>query len=153
MLAEEFTDVKNAGSAFLEAFKDLGRRHFEDSPRNMSKAKLCLEIWAEAARNPEITKVQNDFDRTFEEQMVEAFEIARREGAIHPDVNVRAVTSIISKLGNGLFLRRAVSAEFDPDREVAEVFAVIGALLTGAIKIPESGSAMPGHASVVGSSS
>lgn len=136
-LASEFNDVKNAGGDFLAAFRDLGRRHFEDSARNRSKAKLCMEIWAEAARNPEIAKLQTDFDRTFDEQLVDAFEVAKREGAIHPDVNIRAVASIVNKLGDGLFVRRAVASDFDPEREVAEVFAVIGALLSGAIKIPE----------------
>jgi TetR/AcrR family transcriptional repressor of uid operon len=139
-LAQEFAAVKNAGGDFLAAFRDLGRRHFEDSPANRAKAKLCLEIWAEAARNPEIAKLQDDFDRTFEEQLVEVFESAKQRGAIHPDVNIRAVASLISKLGDGLFVRRATSNDFDADREVGEVFAVIGALLKGAIKIPEAGS-------------
>ena len=31
----------------------------------------------------------------------------RQQGAIHPDVNTRAVASIIGKLGDGLFVRRA----------------------------------------------
>lgn len=150
-LAGEFAGVNSSGGDFLAAFRDLGRRHFEDSPRNCSKAKLCLEIWAEAARNPEIAKLQNDFDRTFEEQLVEVFEIAQREGGIHRDVNVRAVASIISKLGDGLFVRRAVSADFDAEREVAEVFAVIGALLTGAIKIPAPNSQPSDPASSSGS--
>jgi len=152
-LAGEFTDVKNAGGDFLAAFRDLGRRHFEDNARNRGKAKLCLEIWAEAARNPEIAKLQTDFDRTFDEQLIEAFEVAKREGAIHPDVNVRAVASIISKLGDGLFVRRAVSSDFDAEREVAEVFAVIGALLSGAIKIPEPNSIPSDPASSPGSTS
>ena len=55
-------------------------------------------------------------------------------GAIDPDLDVRAATSIISKLGDGLFVRRAVSSDFDPEREIGDVFAVIGALLKGAVK-------------------
>jgi hypothetical protein len=51
-------------------------------------------------------------------------------------VNARAVASIVSKLGDGLFVRRAVAADFDSDREVAEVFAVIAALLQGTIAFP-----------------
>ena len=133
-LASEFAEVRAAGGDFLAAFRELGRRHFDDSAFNQSKAKLCMEIWAEAARNPAIAALQSEFDRTFDEQLIEVFEAAKQAGAIAPDVDTRAVASIISKLGDGLFVRRALAADFDAEREVAEVFAVIGALLKGAIK-------------------
>jgi TetR/AcrR family transcriptional regulator, repressor for uid operon len=134
-LAAEFSAIRNSDD-FLSAFRDLGRRHFEDSPQNRGKARLCLEIWAEAARNPEIAALQTEFDRSFEQELVAAFEIAKSKGAIHPGINSRAVASVISKLGDGLFVRRAVAADFDPEREIAEVFALVGALLKGAISMP-----------------
>jgi TetR/AcrR family transcriptional repressor of uid operon len=140
-LVNEFAEVREAGGDFLTAFRELGRRHFDDSAFNQSKAKLCMEIWAEAARNPAIAALQSEFDRSFDEQLVEVFEAAKQAGAIHPDVDTRAVASIISKLGDGLFVRRALAADFDAEREVAEVFAVIGALLKGAIKVSDPKSA------------
>lgn len=133
-LAQEFADIRDAGSGFLEAFRDLGRRHFEES--GSGKAKLCLEIWAEATRNPAIAALQTEFDRTFDEQLGATFEAAKAAGAIPADIDIRAVTSIISKLGDGLFVRRAVATDFDAKREIAEVFAVIGALMKGAVKFP-----------------
>jgi TetR/AcrR family transcriptional repressor of uid operon len=132
-LANEFAEIRER-SDFLAAFKELGRRHFEDAGRD--KAKLCLEIWAEATRNPAIASLQTEFDRTFEEQLSATFEAAKKAGAIHADVDIRAIASIISKLGDGLFVRRAVASDFDPEREIAEVFAVIGALMKGAVKFP-----------------
>ena len=51
---------------------------------------------------------------------------------------MRAVASIIGKLGDGLFVRRAVAADFDAEREIGEVFAVICALLNGAVEFPSS---------------
>ena len=134
-LVNEFAEVREAGGDFLTAFRELGRRHFDDSAFNQSKAKLCMEIWAEAARNPAIAALQTEFDRSFEEQLIAIFESAKQAGAIHPEVDVRGVASIISKLGDGLFVRRALAADFDSEREVAEVFAVIGALLKGAINV------------------
>ena len=47
------------------------------------------------------------------------------------------MASIISKLRDGLFVRRALSVDFDAEREVAKVVAVIGALLKGAIKVSD----------------
>jgi TetR/AcrR family transcriptional regulator, repressor for uid operon len=133
-LGREFSELGATTGDFLAAFRALGRRHFEEA--NTAKAKLCLEIWAEATRNPAIAALQADFDNTLVEQLAAAFERAKGSGFVHPSVNARAVASIVSKLGDGLFVRRAVAADFDPDREVAEVFAVIAALVQGTITLP-----------------
>ena len=134
-LSQEFTALGAAGGDFLAAFRALGKKHFEDA--NAGKARLCLEIWAEATRNPAIAALQADFDRTLEEQLAAAFR-ARQGGRARsiPRSTRRAVASIVGKLGDGLFVRRAVAADFDPDREVGEVFAVIEALLEGTIAFP-----------------
>lgn len=119
---------------FMQAFRALGQRHFQDSARD--KARLCLEIWAEAARNPAIAALQTEFASAMHDQFVAAFEAAKINGGIHPSVDSRAVASIIGKLGDGLSVRRATATDFDADREVAEVFVVIGALMKGAIGLP-----------------
>lgn len=135
-LNQEFAALREGGGDFLEGFRELGRRHFEDT--QCDKARLCMEIWAEAARNPAIACVQAEFDRTLTEQFVLAFEAAKKQGSVDPSIDSRAVASLINKLGDGLFVRRATAPDFDPDREIAEVFAVIGALLRGTIKLPSS---------------
>ena len=119
-LVGEFTEVRQAGANFMEVFRELGRRHFEDA--GAAKAKLCLEIWAEAARNPQIAALQTDFDKSLQEQFVAVFEAAKAAGAVDPSVDSKAVASVIAKLGDGLFVRRAVATDFDPAREIAEVF-------------------------------
>lgn len=138
-LVQEFAALRDSGGDFIDAFRELGRRHFQEDQRG--KARLCMAIWAEAARNPAIAAVQAEFDRTLTEQFELAFEAAKKQGSVHPSVDSRAVASVINKLGDGLFVRRATATDFDADREVAEVFAVIGALLKGTIKLPSSSSA------------
>jgi len=130
-LFAEFAAMRGTGGSFMQAFRALGERHFDELGRD--KAKLCLEIWAEATRNPAIAAMQTDFDRSFEDQLVSAFEAARDAGEIAPGLDLRAIASIVGKLGDGLFVRRAVASDFDPRREVAEVFAVICALMQGAV--------------------
>jgi TetR/AcrR family transcriptional regulator, repressor for uid operon len=134
-LANEFATVSNSED-FLAAFRDLGRRHFEDAGKD--KAKLCLEIWSEAARNPDIAAYQTEFDRSMLDQFTAVFDAAKSRGAIDSSVDTRAVASIIMKLGDGLFVRRATANDFDPEREIAEVFAVIGALIKGYVPLPPS---------------
>ena len=131
-LAQEFAEMGEASDNFMTVFQEMGRRHFEEDASG--KAKFCLELWAEATRNPAIAKLQTEFDRGLTEHFVAAFEAAKKAGAVSPAVDSRFVASIIRKLGDGLFVRRAVGTDFDPEREVAEVFAVIGALLDGSIK-------------------
>ncbi len=97
-----------------------------------------VEIWAEATRNPEISALQTEFDRGLNEQFIAVFDAAKQAGAISPSISSRFAASIITKLADGLFVRRATANDFDPEREVEEVFAVIGALLSGAIKPPET---------------
>ncbi len=43
-LAAEFSAMSQSGDDFMAAFRELGERHFEDGPKNLAKAKLCLEI-------------------------------------------------------------------------------------------------------------
>jgi AcrR family transcriptional regulator len=137
-LSREFEALRESGGNFLEAFRDLGRRHFSDDM--CDKAKLCIEIWAEATRNPDVSEMQTAFECTFEDQLVQTFDLAKKNGEIAADVDTRAVASIIGKLGDGLFVRRATAAEFDAEREISQVFAVVGALLKGAVKFPPTSS-------------
>ena len=134
-LAKEFQELHGSPD-FLAAFRELGRRHFDDAQRD--KARLCLEIWAEASRNPAIAALQTEFDTSMTGYFVAAFDAAKEQGAIHPSVDTRAAASLIMKLGDGLFVRRATATDFDPEREIAEVFAVVGALLSGQIPLPSA---------------
>lgn len=145
-LMREFQALHSSGD-FLADFQELGRRHFEDAQTD--KAKLCLEIWAESTRSPAIAALQTEFHRSLMEHFVAAFESAKQDGGIDPSVDSRAVALIVGMLGDGLFVRRATAADFDPEREIAGVFAVIGALLRGAVTLPNS----PSSAAAGGESS
>lgn len=153
-LSNELVALREDGGDFMEKFRELGRRHFNDEMRD--KAKLCLEIWAEATRNPDVSELQTAFDCTFEGQLVETFEAAKTQGGLPPDLDTRAIASVIGKLSDGLFVRRAVAADFDAEREINEVFAVICALLNGAVEFPPSSSSSgspSGSSSASGSTS
>ena len=140
-MSDQFAEIRDAGPNFLEAFRALGRRHFKDEM--CGKAQLGLEIWAEATRNPAVAALQTEFGRGLHAQFVEAFELAKKTGAVDRSVDSRFVASILAKLADGLFVRRATATDFDPERETAEVFAVIGALLRGEIKAPEASQDSP----------
>ena len=122
-----------ASSDFLGALAALGQKHFKELPRE--RAALCLEIWAEATRDDAIARINAEIDGEVEASMIELFERARSEGTIDAKVDPRAFATIMSLLANGLFVRRAVARNHDPDREIAFVFAIVRALFSGQIPL------------------
>jgi TetR/AcrR family transcriptional repressor of uid operon len=124
---------------FLESFAQLGRKHFEEKPRE--KAILCLEIWAEATRNPTFAAVTHEFERDVITRMEALFRQAQQSGLVAPEVDVRSLAVLISTLADGLFVRRAILPNFAPEREVAAVMAVVEAAFAGRIHLPAADTA------------
>jgi TetR/AcrR family transcriptional repressor of uid operon len=118
---------------FMGSFVRLGRKHFEDEPRE--RAILCLEIWAEAARNPVFATLCADFEQEVVKRLTEVLREAQERGDVPPTVDAHAVAVLISTLADGLFVRRAIVPSFDAAREVPNVINLIGALLSGAVPL------------------
>jgi AcrR family transcriptional regulator len=126
----------DSGDDFMTAFMKLGRKHFEEEPRE--KAIMCLEIWAESARNPSFASVCAEFEQFVIARLTEVLGQARERGEIAPTVDPEAVARIISTLADGLFVRRAIAPGFDAAREVPNVINLIGALLSGAVPLDQT---------------
>jgi hypothetical protein len=97
---------------------------------------MCLEIWAEATRNPEVAALTAEFDRDVTGRIALLLSKAQNRGAIRATTDPKAIATIISILADGLFVRRAIAPDFEPEREVDNIIKVIGALLDGAIDLP-----------------
>ena len=96
---------------------------------------MCLEIWAESARNPSFATVCAEFEQFVIARLTEVLGQARERGEIGAEVDPEAVARIISTLADGLFVRRAIAPGFDAAREVPNVISLIGALLSGAVPL------------------
>lgn len=130
MVMADFAGVDGVDD-FVDTFARLGRKYFAEEPRE--RAILCLEIWAEATRNPAVAQMSRDFDCDMLARMTELFRHAQARGAIADTTDPAALATIISILADGLFVRRAVAPGFDPAREVGYVMAVIEAAFAGRI--------------------
>jgi AcrR family transcriptional regulator len=131
-VAQDF-GVFDSGADFMTSFAKLGRKHFEEEPRD--RAIMCLEIWAESARNPSFASVCAEFEQFVIARLAEVLGQARERGEIPASVDPEAVATIISTLADGLFVRRAIKPGFDAAREVPNVLNVICALLSGAVPL------------------
>ena len=130
-VADSFMALQAGGGDFMTAFAELGRRHFEDEPRE--KAVLCLEIWAEATRNPDFARLSAEFTDDIVDRLTALLDAASEAGSIAPAVDTRTIATLICTMADGLFVRRAILPGFDPAREVAAIMHVIGALVSGAV--------------------
>ena len=132
-LAADF--AARPGADLSAGLRELGRKHFVDAP--VEKSRLCLQIWAEATRDPAIAALHADFDQEMLARLAGLFESGKASGAIPASVNCAAAARIAMKLADGMFVRRAAGAHYDAEQELAELFAVIDALLDGTVPLPE----------------
>lgn len=132
-VVEDFAHI-TTGDDFLAHFAAIARKHFEQEPRE--RAILCLEIWAEASRNPTFTAISDEFDGEVCRRMVALLEQGQERGLIARDVDAHALASLMVTLGDGLFVRRAISSRYDPDREIGAVMAVVEAAFAGHVRLP-----------------
>lgn len=140
-IGRDFAKLPAAGD-FLASFTQFGRRHFEDR-ETREKATLCLEIWAEATRNPAVAALNADFKHDVRGRLVGLFAAAKDRGALPAKVDVEAAAGMVVTLVNGLFVRRALGADAEYRRDVAHAFAVIEAILDGRVCLA-SADATPG---------
>jgi TetR/AcrR family transcriptional regulator, repressor for uid operon len=130
-IGRDFGEFDHPDRDFMATFVRLARKHFQDEPRE--KAVLCLEIWAEATRNPAIAAISADFDREMIGHLTALLEEAKSRGKIAASVDPGSAAIVISLLANGLFVRRAVAPSYDAEREIAHMIDVIRAMLDGSL--------------------
>lgn len=136
-VADSFAAMQAAEGDFMTAFGELGRRHFEHEPRE--KAVLCLEIWAEATRNPDFAKLSAESAGDIVDRLASLLDAATAAGNIAPAMDTRTIATLICTLADGLFVRRAILPGWDPAREMPPIMHLIGSLVCG--RVPAMGAA------------
>ena len=77
------------------------------------KSVLCVEICAEAKRNPAVAETLNRCDETVCAALTEILDKAEREGRIRPSMPITDLVQAMHVIADGLFWRRAVQPDFD----------------------------------------
>ncbi len=98
---------------FWSAFADLARYHFVERPTD--DIALCAEVFAESRRNPEIAKLNQQFDGDVKRWLCELLRDAALRGDIHPQTDVEGCVRMLIVMADGLFWRRAIDATFDAE--------------------------------------
>lgn len=140
--AAEFQHVGEAADVMGELVA-LGHRHFVEEPR--SRCVQFLEIWAEASRNPGIALVCAGIDGEINNRIVSIIEAAKTAGQVPEEVDSEALVTVISAIGDGLFMRRAVDPTFDPGEAYRLLLAVLDGIVQQKIDLrkPAEGTSEP----------
>ncbi len=113
-------------------FVAIGRHHLVEEPRE--KAILMMELWAEGARNPRIGAICGSMDRICKGILVEFVEHWRQLEGIKAGMPAEDVAELMQLLGDGIYRRRAGSADFDS----AAAFQFILPMVLDAIGVPQN---------------
>jgi len=117
-------DLKGALRAAL-------REHVLRAP--VEKARMIVEIWAEAGRNARVAAFTRQLDSDVMEGMIELVEIAKARGAAPPTLEARFAASVLFSLVVALFRRKALEPDFNVEAESAMALGVFDALFAGAL--------------------
>jgi AcrR family transcriptional regulator len=103
-------DLSQGVFAVLEG---LAHHHFAVRPNE--QVLLCTEVMAEARRNPEIARISNAFDADVRVWLVDLLRAAVARGDIPNDTDFEGVVTMLMVIADGVWWRRALDPDFDPD--------------------------------------
>ncbi|MEA2935779.1 MAG: TetR/AcrR family transcriptional regulator, repressor for uid operon [Variibacter sp.] len=109
---EGFASVAKAPD-FWSAFAGLARYHFVERPTD--DIALCAEVFAESRRNPQIAKLNQQFDADVKRWLTELLTQAAGRGDIHPHTDVEGCVRMLIVMADGLFWRRATDPTFEAE--------------------------------------
>lgn len=93
------------------------------------KAKLYLEIGAEATRNPGVARIFAECDEAIHGALKSILRRAQAEGRIAPAIPIDRIVTLMGAIADGLFWRRAVDPAFDIEVAGADMLNLIGTLV------------------------
>jgi TetR/AcrR family transcriptional repressor of uid operon len=136
--ARAFADLLAADRDIVEAMCTGLREHVFGKPRE--KARMIVEIWAEAGRNPRVAEMTRSTDAQVLAGLERLFEAAKAAGAASSALDPRIAARFFLTFIAGLFRRMATESDFDREAETAMAVGVLKALLAGALATAEDAS-------------
>jgi AcrR family transcriptional regulator len=127
--AKAFAGLMAAEGDIVEAMYAGLRQHVLDKPPE--KARLIVEIWAEAGRNPRVASLSRQIDAEVLAGLEKLLNAAKAAGLASPHLDSRIGARFFFTFVAGLFKRIAVEPDFDPEREAPVAIGVLKALFAG----------------------
>lgn len=125
-IAADFAALDPARGPLLDQLEALGRRHLVEEPRE--RAILCIQIWAEAARKPEMASMCAAIDAAVIGGLGRAIAGAKANGELPADLDEARFMQAIFMMADGFFCRRATDAAFDAAKAADTFFVAMRGL-------------------------
>lgn len=111
-VAQQFAraDLSRGLFAVLEG---MAHHHFAERPRE--QVMLCTEVMAEARRHPEIARISASFDADVRKWLAALLRAAAERGDIPADIDFDGVITMLMVIADGVWWRRALDPDFDPE--------------------------------------
>ena len=129
--ARAFADLLATDRDIVAAVCAGLREHVFGKPRE--KARMIVEIWAEAGRNPRVAEMTRSTDAQVLAGLERLFATAKTAGAASPALDPRIAARFFLTFVAGLFRRMATEPDFDREAETAMAVGVLKALFAGAL--------------------
>jgi TetR/AcrR family transcriptional regulator, repressor for uid operon len=126
--AADFAAVDKAPD-FFTGIAALGRTYLIE--RSDEEMALCLEIMAEARRNPEVGRIYQEIDREVQSGLVAVLRNAAERGEIPRALDFEKLVAVMMVLGDGVERRRATDPSFDAEAVFPIILDVVKFLLSG----------------------
>ena len=133
---DAFADLMARNGDLIDAIRWGMREHVLSKPPE--KARMIVEIWAEAGRNPRVAAMTRAIDAEVLARLEKLIDAAKASGAASPELDSHFGARFFLTFVAGLFKRIALEADFDPEAETPMAIGVLKALFTGALR-PEPG--------------
>jgi TetR/AcrR family transcriptional regulator, repressor for uid operon len=131
-LARAFGELMADHSHIMEAICYGMRKHV--LAKSPEKARLLVEIWAEAGRNPRVAAMTRAIDAEVLVRLEKLIDAAKASGAASPRLDSHFGARFFLTFIAGLFKRIALEPDFDPEAETPMAIGVLKALFTGALR-------------------
>ena len=126
---DAFADLMARNGDLTAAIRWGMREHVLSKPPE--KARMIVEIWAEAGRNPRVAEITQKLDAEVLSGLERLTDAAKAVGAASPRLSSRFAARFFITYVAGLFKRIAVEPDFDPDAETDMAVRVLKALFAG----------------------
>ena len=129
--ASAFAELMAGNRNIMEAICAGLRKHVLDKPPE--KARLMVEIWTEAGRNPRVAAIIRQIDADVLAGLEKLMDAAKAGGVASPRLDSRFGARFFLTFVAGLFKRIAIEPDFDAEAETAMAIGVLKAFFAGAL--------------------
>jgi AcrR family transcriptional regulator len=114
-VAQEFASA-DLSQGFFAVLEGMAHHHFAVRPDE--QVLLCTEVMAESRRNPEIARISAAFDADVRRWLSDLLHTAAERGDIPGDIDFDGVVTMLMIIADGVWWRRALDRNFDPEAMV-----------------------------------